>query len=268
MADNTAPVPQGPIMRFPGLSTSTSVAKIAAALVKAQQQFKAVPLNKTAEVVSKKTGARFTYKYADLAAVLEATVPALNANGILFTQHVVSRGGETVLETTLLHESGEYLSSMVVLPEVGEAAQMTSVQAFGATITYMRRYTAVAILGIAAEEDTDAGELPEVTTKKSDNGNNGQKRDIGAEDEAIRRNLKVQIQQTLDKAVKDGKITQQQKAVTMSQIPLQRTSVDLKRLLEEVRTIGNGHEEGAPDNQEGENYQLDPQDPDNEEVLF
>jgi hypothetical protein len=55
------------------------------------------------------------------------------------------------LVTTILHESGERISGNMKLPE------NTSPQELGSWITYLRRYSLCAMLGIAADEDDDAG---------------------------------------------------------------------------------------------------------------
>jgi hypothetical protein len=130
---------------------SASIAKLAAALVKAQGEFPEIAKDKTGKISgkSKKTGKYydFEYKYADLPAVISAVTPALNKNGLAVIQ--IPMDGDLV--TTILHESGERISGNMKLPE------NTSPQELGSWITYLRRYSLCAMLGIAADEDDDAG---------------------------------------------------------------------------------------------------------------
>jgi len=86
--------------------------------------------------------------YADLAGVLSTVTPVLSANGLALVQTFI----EDSLVTELYHESGEKISSTMKLV-VPESRNM--LHATGASITYLRRYMACAILGIVADMDTD-----------------------------------------------------------------------------------------------------------------
>ena len=82
----------------------------------------------------------------------DATREALSKNGLAITQCGIPReGGTWVLQTTLIHESGESIVSMLPL-----LAFPKGPQAAGSEITYMRRYAYAAILSITADEDDDA----------------------------------------------------------------------------------------------------------------
>ncbi len=121
--------------------------KIALALAKAQKAFKTVPKNRVAKVPTK-AGGQYSYKYADLADVIDAVRDALSANELAFTQGVEGDN----LVTVLVHSSGERLYNSV--PMVSPGA-MTGPQAVGSSLTYSRRYGLTALLGVVAEEDDD-----------------------------------------------------------------------------------------------------------------
>lgn len=125
--------------------TADDYGPLAAALSKAQAAFPPIQRDKEVTVKSQRTGGQYTFKYAPLDTILSATRPALTDNGLAVVQ--LLDDGELV--TMLLHESGARLSGRVAL---GENA---SVQDLGSAITYLRRYSLQAILGIAAEEDDD-----------------------------------------------------------------------------------------------------------------
>ena len=106
------------------------------------------------EMTGAKKGKRnphFGQKYADLASVMEATVPALNKHGISVMQFP-DFDLETKLvsvETRLLHKSGEWVSgSCSALPR-----DHKNVQAVGSTITYLKRYGLQSMTGCPSEDD-------------------------------------------------------------------------------------------------------------------
>lgn len=90
----------------------------------------------------------FNSKYADLAAVREACVPALNKNGICVLQPIAQVESKQYIKTILLHESGEEMSCLTEIMNV-----QNTPQAHGSAITYARRYGLQSIACIAAEDD-------------------------------------------------------------------------------------------------------------------
>lgn len=130
---------------------SEQIGDLVAALAKAQTGLTAPPRNREVEVVSKRTGGRYKFKYATLDAIIEHVRPALTANGLWFVQTIANGDGKYRLVTKLLHSSGQWLASETpILTTSGDN------QEFGSAITYMKRYSLAAMLGIAADEDDDA----------------------------------------------------------------------------------------------------------------
>lgn len=141
------------------MNKSESIGKLALALSKFQGEVK--------NVIANKKG--YGYMYADLAQVLDVTRPIFSKNELAFTQLCTTdEKGSTVVETVLLHSSGEWLSTSIVVP-VSISKGLSAAQGIGVCITYGRRYALCALAGIAQEdEDTDAA-LPhegEPTGKK------------------------------------------------------------------------------------------------------
>lgn len=125
---------------------STSITKIAPALVKAQRNMTAATKDAS--------NPYFKSKYADLSAVIDACVPALNAEGIFVSQVVTSRarpdGSEIpTLETLFVHESGEFIGSQtdIVMKPNGNA------QDYGSAVSYARRYGLQSLAGLKAADD-------------------------------------------------------------------------------------------------------------------
>lgn len=92
----------------------------------------------------------FRTKYATLQSVLETVEGPLWANGIFLVQRFASDQGGPLLITELIHaESGQNISS--TLPIVSK--DPTDPQKMGGAITYARRYSLLALLGLSPEDD-------------------------------------------------------------------------------------------------------------------
>jgi hypothetical protein len=133
-------------------TTSPTLGKLAMALAKAQGAFKALKRDAKAEIIMK-SGGKYGYSYATLAACFEACREALSTNEIAITQVLNTKEGELVLTTRMIHSSGEFISSDVLIPIDSEAKNF--IQGVGSSITYIRRYTYCSLVGIVADEDDD-----------------------------------------------------------------------------------------------------------------
>jgi len=141
------------------MQTSESIKELTAALAKAQGEFDAVS----------KTGHNPFLKntYATLDDIIGAIRGPLSKHGIAFMQPLTGNGEGFVLETVLMHESGEWLSCAANVPSNAGSKGTNELQSFGGALTYMRRYMLSALLGINAEEDTDGnGSKPQQAAKK------------------------------------------------------------------------------------------------------
>ena len=101
-----------------------------------------------------KTGKSYTNAYAPLDEVLSVVTPALSKQGLTFTHTFEpgTEGSEPILICTLLHTSGETLESRLPLVV---AKGKNATQDLGSAITYLKRYTLLAMLGLVADVDTD-----------------------------------------------------------------------------------------------------------------
>jgi hypothetical protein len=134
---------------------SEEIGEIATALAKARGQFEDLKKNRTAKIVGRdENKASYTYKYETLADVFDVVDKPLSDNGLSVVQTVVDQEGapgRMILQTTLLHASGQWLAGRVPLPVAANAPP----QAFGSALTYMRRYCLEGLLGIAGDNDDD-----------------------------------------------------------------------------------------------------------------
>lgn len=92
------------------------------------------------------TNPHFRSTFAPLPEVLDYVRPALAQHGLTITQ--LTDGYELI--TLLMHTSGEWLSSRYPLHPVKDDPQ-----GLGSAVTYARRYTLLALLGLAGDDDDD-----------------------------------------------------------------------------------------------------------------
>lgn len=101
-------------------------------------------------VVKNKQNPHLKNYYADLGAVLDAVIDPLATHGLLIVQRFASEQAAPVLITELIHaESGQSISS--TLPIVSK--DPSDPQKLGGAITYARRYSLLALLGLSPEDD-------------------------------------------------------------------------------------------------------------------
>jgi hypothetical protein len=100
-------------------------------------------------------------RYADLGSVWDACRETLTLNGLAITQSLMPENDKIYLVTTLCHGSGQWMRSYMPLITSKQDAQ-----GYGAAITYMRRYTLSALIGIVTDEDDDGNEASGVKIKK------------------------------------------------------------------------------------------------------
>lgn len=127
------------------MQQSEQINELAAALAAAQGEFGTVTRDKTAHIEGPK--ARYAYRYADLASVLDAGVPALSKHGLALVQPMEPHGDGLLLHCRLLHSSGQWLDSTMPVPLYARP------QETGSALTYARRYMIQALLGLASEDD-------------------------------------------------------------------------------------------------------------------
>tara|TARA_R110001599_G_scaffold173340_2_gene365153 strand:+ start:6850 stop:7389 length:540 start_codon:yes stop_codon:yes gene_type:complete len=129
------------------MNKSETIGELAAALSKFQGECQA----------PKKAKKSHHGTYADLGGYIETASPVLSKHELAVTQLLDNDcAGQPTVETILTHSSGEWLSSMVNIPDEANG-RVTGAQKAGIGITYMRRYAYAAILGLAAE-DNDGNE--------------------------------------------------------------------------------------------------------------
>ncbi len=144
------------------MQSSTSIATLGAALARAQTEIANPEKSLTASIVSPfpREGTR-TFRYAPLSSGLDLVRKCLGKHEIATVQTTAidRESGLIRLTTTLVHASGEWVSSDWPVCPVSETA---APHRLGAALTYARRYALFTLVGIAGEDDIDAPDLPTV----------------------------------------------------------------------------------------------------------
>jgi hypothetical protein len=125
------------------MSESQTLGKLAEALAKAQAQMG--PALKAAK------NPFFKSTYARLEDVIEAIRVPLSDNGLSWVQPIEEEGEYTYLVTKLMHTSGEWISGRLKL-----LLNKRDMQSTGAAITYAKRFSLSAMVGLAEEDDDGA----------------------------------------------------------------------------------------------------------------
>ena len=128
---------------------SAEINEIAKALAAAQSEIRNPTKTRTAKIASAKGS--YSYKYADIADVLDAALPVLSKHGIAVMQPTVIVDGSILVRTKLAHASGQWMES-----EYPVCAINGDHKAMGAAMTYSRRYALSSMIGVASDEDTDS----------------------------------------------------------------------------------------------------------------
>jgi len=117
---------------------------LAAALVKAQSEMPEIPMDGL--------NPHYKSKFSTLGAVIKATRPVFTANGLCILQLPSGQMDEVGLTTRIVHVSGEWIESELVM-KVPQGANPG--QEVGKLVTYLRRYALASAAGVYSDEDTD-----------------------------------------------------------------------------------------------------------------
>lgn len=125
------------------------------ALAAAQSRFKAIPETKTV-TVSTRQGRSYSYQYADLSSIIDIVRPALNREKIALSQTVSKGRVQTILAG---HEALLIFTTQFANNDISPQEQ-------GSVLTYYKRYSLSAALGIASGgEDVDADDTVDGDSK-------------------------------------------------------------------------------------------------------
>lgn len=138
------------------MKSSESIGALAKALCVVQQQVK--------HPIKNAVNPHLKNKFADLTCVIEANRESLAANGLVVAQSVGQDDGRVCVTTRVMHgESGEWIED-TCSTEIETQKGCNRYQSMGSAITYLRRYSLSAMLGVASDDDNDGGNPTDRTT--------------------------------------------------------------------------------------------------------
>lgn len=127
------------------MKQSESITKLLESFTKAQADFPTLPKDKNG----------YNYRYTDLDTVISTVRPILAKYNLGFMQALTTlESGKWAISTRIFNNAGEWIEDTTTLPDVS-LAKGNAAQNVGAAITYMKRYTLCAMLGISSDEDPD-----------------------------------------------------------------------------------------------------------------
>jgi hypothetical protein len=153
------------------MKMSETVKNIFPAYIKARNEIGAIYKDKKVKYK------QVSYGYADLPQIVDTIFPVVNSNGLAFLQPVGKVGGERwrsdtfdnpgketetnrvsgadyiAIENVLIHESGEWISTLAQV--LIDDNMPSKTQGTGASITYARRVSALAFWFLAVEDETE-----------------------------------------------------------------------------------------------------------------
>lgn len=131
-----------------------NMGELYAALALARLEFGNLTKTKTAQIKSEKGS--YSYSYADLADLVEATASALAKHGLVIIQEpeVMTEGARSVVVMygSICHKSG----AVRILRTLALPAGSGDARSVGSAISYARRYQIQAALNLAADDDDGA----------------------------------------------------------------------------------------------------------------
>lgn len=131
------------------MKSSGDIKELATALSKAQGQMGAA--------YKDATNPHLRNTYATLSSIIETARGPLSANGLSFVQLLGQSEGIMVLETVLMHLSGQWLSSEIPVNAAAANKGVNEAQALGSALTYYKRYALAAMLGVSVADEDDDG---------------------------------------------------------------------------------------------------------------
>lgn len=129
------------------------------ALSKLQYSLPPIVKNRVASWDHKTGSGKTTYNYADLDNIMVAIKPFLFENGLSIDWEQEEReDGNIYVNAVLFHSEGHEHRGKPLKAKKDVSGNKNDIQSQGSTLSYLKRYTLTAILGITSAEDDDDGQ--------------------------------------------------------------------------------------------------------------
>lgn len=104
-----------------------------------------------------KSGIRTQYDHATLGNIVKVVVPRLGMHDLSHSwEPARTEGGRVTVTCRVTHKQG-HTESVTLDAPLDDSGGKNNIQALGSAITYLQRYTLIAILGLATEDQDDDG---------------------------------------------------------------------------------------------------------------
>lgn len=127
------------------MNQTENISELVIALAKAQGSMEPAKFNRI--------NPHFKNRYADFTSIMDACRKPLSENGLSVMQYCETISEKLCLVTMLAHISGQWMKSFFPL----NPKNLDS-QSIGSAMTYAKRYSLSAMLGIVSDEEDDDGE--------------------------------------------------------------------------------------------------------------
>lgn len=212
---------------------SAETKNLATALAKAQGEYPVIAFNRE--------NPYFKSGYTDLDTILRAVRPILSKHGLSFTQQTkITEDGATMLHSTLRHASGEWIESRNrIIPPRNDA------QTYGSTLSYQKRYAAMALLGVTCASDTtdDDAEIAMMESRQIIAKGTALNTKYNPKEESYEPITKEQLEEMEYELAEYPDIAEQildgLKIQSLADLPKSKYSASMKRI-REIKHIRNG----------------------------
>jgi len=137
------------------MSDRAAAQEFAASLAAFQSECPSISRSSTANITTK-SGARFSYQYADLNEIVKSIRPLLHARGLSYSWDSTTASGILTCICKLRHVNGHIEEASFTAPTESSAG-MSEQQKCAAALTFARRQSLVQVLGLTTcDPDTDA----------------------------------------------------------------------------------------------------------------
>lgn len=134
-------------------------------------KMKGIVVGKDAHVrYTKRDGSVVDYRHASLGNIGAVLGQELGAEGLAFRWHTKQEEGRVIVTCILSHELG-HSESVTLSSAPDDSGGKNSIQAVGSAVSYLQRYTLLAVTGTATSEIDDDGRGTDPQT--GDSGDNG-----------------------------------------------------------------------------------------------
>ena len=105
------------------------------------------------------------FRFASLAAICDAVTTQMGNHGLSHSWQVDQPAGDEVSVTCVVTHADGHSEAVTLSSRMDTGGAKSEVQALGSTLTYLERYSLVAIMGVATGDMDDADRLPRDDTR-------------------------------------------------------------------------------------------------------